>query len=100
MSEEDTIEIQHQTYVGEGYKVKARGRPKIGHTRKLSLTLTADQWQELDSIQQLDGCSVSEAIREIINVYINIDYHHHANGIGQGGGVAAPKDLPLDRNNR
>lgn len=52
---------------------KKQGRPKLGVTKKCSLTLPEHQWDELETIMKLDGISLSQALREIIQVYMRLD---------------------------
>lgn len=45
------------------------GRPPIGVTKKISVTLPAEIWKELDEERNLDGESMSKFIRSVIMVY-------------------------------
>ncbi|GIP38668.1 hypothetical protein J31TS4_19480 [Paenibacillus sp. J31TS4] len=56
----------------QGGARKGAGRKAIGVTRKLSLTLPAKVWDELEAACAVLQCSRSEAIREIMEAY----FHH------------------------
>lgn len=45
------------------------GRPSIGQTNKLSITLPEEIWQRLDQLQQEQFCATrSELIRRILTI--------------------------------
>lgn len=46
------------------------GRKGIGETKKISLTLTSEMWDELENRCAASGISRSEAIRVIIESYL------------------------------
>jgi hypothetical protein len=48
----------------------ARGRPQIGVTRKLSLTLPENEWVDLDKIAEREGLSTSGILREVVGFYL------------------------------
>lgn len=57
-----------------------RGRPALGVTRKVSITLPVEMWEEIQSIQEQDGMSLSQTLREIVDVYMNIGDISELNG--------------------
>lgn len=51
----------------ETKKQQKIGRPALGVTRKVSLTLPIDVWEAIEEMQSLNDSSMSEVIRSLIN---------------------------------
>lgn len=50
-------------------KKSVMGRPSIGQTKKLSITLPEEVWQRLDQLQQEQFCATrSELVRRILTI--------------------------------
>ncbi|BBH23751.1 hypothetical protein Back11_50960 [Paenibacillus baekrokdamisoli] len=47
------------------------GRKGIGQTRKVSLTLPESTWLAIENQSTQRGCSRSEVLRDIIEIYMN-----------------------------
>ncbi|MBM7566691.1 hypothetical protein [Paenibacillus sacheonensis] len=56
----------------QGGPREGAGRKGIGGTRKVSLTLTEDDWAAFEAICQDRPCSKSELLREIIHGYLHL----------------------------
>lgn len=48
----------------------ARGRPQIGTTKKLSLTMPDEDWEGLERIAEAEGKTRSAMIRHIVNQFM------------------------------
>lgn len=77
MEEYDSLTEERNSYLHQNplpeVKPKKVGRPKVGITKKCSITLPEEQWAELETIMKMDKASMSQALREIIGVYMRLD---------------------------
>lgn len=64
-SEEGQISIQF----ARGGPRPGAGRKGFGVTKKISLTLSTEQWEKLEQRCSMLGCSRSEAVRDMIEAY-------------------------------
>lgn len=67
---------------------KPLGRPQIGHTRKISLTLTSEVWEQLGKMQMDRNMKLSEILRMVITDGLE-PLLFDAEGVG--GSVAPPE---------
>ena len=47
------------------------GRPAVGKTKKISLTMPEEVWEQFDTVRKQRGLSQSALLREIVESWIN-----------------------------
>lgn len=65
-----TVPIVQADYSVNSVPIQRAGRKPIGVTRKISLTLPKECWDEIDRHCQKGDYSISEVIRSIIDDYL------------------------------
>lgn len=86
------VDCRYKLATGQLGKV---GRPSIGVTKKVSLTLSEDLWNEIEKIKTGEKISQSELLRTIIESHFNKQNENIEDWLADSRPVGSPQGDPL-----
>jgi hypothetical protein len=62
---------------------KTRGRPQIGESKRVALTLSHETWTLIDCLQGLEHAKMSERLRFVIDEYFRMTQNREQREVKQ-----------------